>query len=42
MGLLLNQFDSQMSVKIFSDLEVLDFTVVLDILRLLGSHIIST
>lgn len=41
MGLVLNKFDSQMSVKIFNDLKALSFlTIALDILRLLGSHLI--
>lgn len=42
MGLMLNKFDSQVSVKIFSDFEVLDFlTIALEALRLLGSHLVS-
>lgn len=39
MGFMLNKFDSQVSVKIFSDFEVLDFlTIALEVLRLLGSQ----
>lgn len=43
MELVLEKFDSRMAVEIFNDFEALDFlAVALDILRLLGSHVIST